>query len=145
MKAGQGLAKPAKWQNLGRNDRLIWGECQGPGANPYQVRAEIDDVAYKCTCPSRKLPCKHTLALLILMTGAALPAGDPPAFVAEWLANRAKRAEAKQSREASAAAPPDPDAKARRIEKRKNRIEAGLDQLETWVAGFARRTRPSSC
>jgi hypothetical protein len=134
MKAGQGLAKPAKWQNLGRNDRLIWGECQGSGANPYQVRVDIDDVAYKCTCPSRKLPCKHTLALLLLMTGSALPAGNPPAFVEEWSANRAKRAEAKQTREASAAAPADPQAKARRIEKRESRIAGGLEQLETWLA-----------
>jgi len=139
MKAGQGLAKPARWQNLGRSDRLIWGECQGSGANPYQVRVDIDDVAYKCTCPSRKLPCKHTLALLLLMTGSALPAGDPPAFVEEWSANRAKRAEAKQSRETNAAAPPDPDAKARRIEKRENRIEAGLEQLETWLADIVRQ------
>jgi hypothetical protein len=139
FKTGQGLAKPAKWQNLGHNDRLIWGECQGSGANPYQVRVDVDDVAYKCTCPSRKLPCKHTLALLLLLTGSALPAGNPPAFVEEWSANRAKRAEAKQTRETTPAAPADPQAKARRIEKRETRIAGGLEQLETWLADIARQ------
>ncbi|HKE92861.1 MAG TPA: SWIM zinc finger family protein, partial [Povalibacter sp.] len=139
-KAGQGLAKPAKWQNLGRNARLIWGECQGSGANPYQVRIDIDDVAYKCTCPSRKLPCKHTLGLLLLMaSGAGLPQGTPPAFVEEWSANRAKRAEAKQARETTAETAPDPEAKARRVEKRENRIAAGLDPLETWLADIIRQ------
>jgi hypothetical protein len=134
-KAGDGLAKPAKWQNLGRNDQLIWGECQGSGANPYQVRVDLTDVAYKCSCPSRKLPCKHTLALLMMMArGESLPIGDAPGFVAEWTANRAKRAEAKQEKAASTiTAVPDPDARAKRVEKRENRIESGLTQLETWL------------
>lgn len=140
MKAGQGLAKASKWQNLGRNERLVWGECQGSGANPYQVRIDLEDVAYKCTCPSRKLPCKHTLGLLLVMAGGAtLPGNAPPAFVEEWSANRAKRAEAKQAREAAPEAPPDAQAKARRVEKRENRIAAGLDQLENWLADIIRQ------
>lgn len=136
VKAAQGTAKPAKWRNLGRDDRTLWGECQGSGANPYQVRVDLIDVTYKCSCPSRKLPCKHTLALLLMLAdGAAIPAADPPAFVAEWTTNRAKRAEAKQARETQAVSTaPDPAAKAKRIEKREGRIGAGLDQLEAWLA-----------
>src|SRR5512145_820277 len=81
IKAAQGLAKPAKWRNLGRTERLIWGECQGSGANPYQVRVDLEDVAYKCSCPSRKLPCKHTLGLLLLMVSkVSLPDTPPPGF-----------------------------------------------------------------
>ena len=135
FKAAQGTAKPAKWSNLGCNERHVWGECQGSGSNPYQVRADLIELAYKCSCPSRKLPCKHTLALLVLMANGAVPPGTPLAFVEEWAGNRAKRAEAKQNREAQAsAAEPDPEARAKRIEKRENRIGAGLDQLQTWIA-----------
>src|SRR5215813_6878811 len=135
VKAAQGIAKPAKWANLGRNERLLWGECQGSGANPYQVRVDHIDVAYKCSCPSRKLPCKHTLALLLLMADGNVPAGTPPEFVEEWAGNRARRAEAKQQREAPGAnAEPDSQAKAKRVEKRENRIGAGLEQLQTWIA-----------
>jgi hypothetical protein len=145
IKAAQGLAKPAKWRNLGRNERLIWGECQGSGANPYQIRVDLEDVAYKCSCPSRKLPCKHTLGLLLLMVSKVpLPDTPPPEFVEEWSDNRAKRAEAKQSKQAAAetAAPPDPEARAKRVEKREQRIAGGLDQLEAWLSdlvaqGFA--------
>ncbi len=28
VKAAQGLAKPGKWRNVGRNERFLWGECQ---------------------------------------------------------------------------------------------------------------------
>jgi hypothetical protein len=135
FRTAQSTAKPSKWVNLGRNERLLWGECQGSGASPYQVRVDHIDVAYKCSCPSRKLPCKHTLALLLLMADGNVPAGTPPEIVDEWAAGRAQRAEAKQQREAQpASAEPDSQAKAKRIEKRENRIGAGLEQLQTWIA-----------
>jgi hypothetical protein len=51
-----------------------WGGILPPHGEPYQVRADIVDVAYKCSCPSRKLPCKHTLALMLMMVDGALPA-----------------------------------------------------------------------
>ena len=66
LKAAAKLMKPGKWPLRGRdaNSQLIWGECQGSGSNPYRVMADITDLGYKCTCPSRKFPCKHSLALM---------------------------------------------------------------------------------
>jgi hypothetical protein len=148
IKAAQGLAKPAKWQSLGHDERVVWGECQGSGANPYQVRVDLGDGACKCSCPSRKLPCKHALGLLMMFAGSSVPAASVPAFVEEWLSGRAQRAEAKAARAASPAAAPDPQAQARRVEKREGRIESGLAQLETWLADMvsqglaAARTQP---
>jgi hypothetical protein len=134
-KAALGIAKAAQWQSLGRKEQIIWGECQGSGAKPYQVRVALEDVGYRCTCPSRKQPCKHILGLLLLFAGGvAFPDAAPPGFVEEWLANRSKRVEAKAAREAQPAAPPDPEARAQRLEKRETRILAGLDQLESWLA-----------
>ena len=43
VRAAQSVAKPSKWQNLGHTERVVWGECQGSGSNPYQVRADLDD------------------------------------------------------------------------------------------------------
>jgi hypothetical protein len=135
FKAAQGTAKPGKWNNLGRDARLVWGECQGSGSNPYQVRADLVDVTYKCSCPSRKLPCKHTLALLLMLAAGSVKEGAPPEFVNEWSANRAKRAEAKQVKAAAASDKEvDKEAQAKRIEKRETRIGDGLAQLETWLA-----------
>jgi uncharacterized Zn finger protein len=59
VKAAQSVAKVGKWQSLGRSERVLWGECYGSGVNPYQVRVDLEDAACKCSCPSRKLPCKH--------------------------------------------------------------------------------------
>lgn len=134
LKAAQGTAKPAKWANLGHDTRLVWGECQGSGSSPYQVRADLVDVTYKCSCPSRKLPCKHTLALLLLLAGGAVKEGAPPEFVNEWAANRAKRAEARQAKAAAPEKEVDKEAQAKRVEKRESRIGEGLAQLETWLA-----------
>lgn len=135
FKAAQGTAKPGKWTNLGRDARLVWGECQGSGANPYQVRADLVDVTYKCSCPSRKLPCKHTLALLLMLATGSVKDGAAPEFVNEWSANRAKRAEAKQAKASAAGEKEvDKEAQAKRVEKRETRIGDGLAQLETWLA-----------
>jgi hypothetical protein len=136
VKAAQSVARPAKWRGLGCTERLAWGECQGSGKDPYQVRVDLVDVTYKCSCPSRKLPCKHTLGLLLLCAdGKSVPAGNAPAFVEEWSANRAKRAESKQKKEAEPSiSAPDPEAKAKRVEKRESRVDAGLAQLENWLA-----------
>ncbi|MDR2113076.1 MAG: SWIM zinc finger family protein, partial [Candidatus Accumulibacter sp.] len=71
---------------------LYWGECQGSGTNPYRVVADASDSAYKCTCPSRKFPCKHTLALMWMGAANAdlfLPA-QAPEWVTDWLGRRRK-------------------------------------------------------
>ena len=149
-KAGLGLAKASQWRTLGKADQVIWGECQGSGASPYQVRVALADAGYRCTCPSRKQPCKHTLALLYLYCGgSSFPEGAAPGFVEEWLVDRAKRAGAKAAREAQPSAPVDPEAQARRQEKRESRIALGLEQLQAWMSDIMTqglvnaRTQPS--
>jgi hypothetical protein len=64
LTAAAGLLKPAKWPVRAGSGNIVWGECQGSGANPYRVAADMDDGGAKCTCPSRKFPCKHALALM---------------------------------------------------------------------------------
>jgi hypothetical protein len=65
LSAAAKLKKSGAWSLRGCDDAgLIWGECQGSGAAPYRVMCSEADYGYKCTCPSRKFPCKHTLALM---------------------------------------------------------------------------------
>ncbi|MDR3352871.1 MAG: SWIM zinc finger family protein [Zoogloeaceae bacterium] len=86
------LAKVAKWVRLEQEGALVWGECQGSGANPYRVIADTSDLGYKCTCPSRKFPCKHSLALLWLSAASPDVFQDaaPPEWVTDWLGRRRK-------------------------------------------------------
>jgi uncharacterized Zn finger protein len=110
--AGKKLGTPAPWQNLGGNDDAYWGECKGSAL--YQVRVARADLAAKCTCPSRKLPCKHTLGLLVLAATApkALTATEPPEWVIEWLVKRGEGAARRAARQehAADAEPADPAA-----------------------------------
>ena len=71
---------------------LIWGDCQGSGANPYRVAADTTDGGFKCTCPSRKLPCKHALALMwtFVERPEAFGAAGVPDWVREWVSRRRK-------------------------------------------------------
>jgi uncharacterized Zn finger protein len=64
LSAASKLTKRSVWVRLEQQGTLLWGECQGSGANPYRVVVDASDQGYKCTCPSRKFPCQHSLALM---------------------------------------------------------------------------------
>jgi hypothetical protein len=130
-KAGAALATARKWSGLGANETAAWGECQGSGKLPYQARIDLLEAAFKCTCPSRKFPCKHGLGLYLLLASdpGLFSGGDSPSWVTEWLTSRAERTERKQQREAA----PDPEAQAKRAAAREAKVASGLDELELWM------------
>ncbi len=139
--AGRGLATTRKWVTLGCSDRAIWGECQGSGKNPYQVRVDLSEPAFKCSCPSRKFPCKHSLGLMYLLArdASALTESPEPQWVAEWLDARGARAAKKAEKAATGAEKtPDPVAQARRAAKREQAVAAGLDEFEIWLRDLVR-------
>src|SRR5215470_17535186 len=83
LAAARKLLKPSSWPTLAEGEGLIWGECQGSGATPYRVVVNEADTGYKCTCPSRKFPCKHALALMWMR--ADKPTTFTPATVPDWV------------------------------------------------------------
>ena len=137
-KAATGLLKPGNWPTLGANDAAVWGECQGSGSKPYQTQVDLSGPTFKCSCPSRKFPCKHGLALLLLKAkDASLFKSDtPPAWVNEWLGARTERAQKKEDkqREKIVAASAEPTAAAlKNIEQRWKQIDAGVGELQQWL------------
>lgn len=91
LTAAKKLLKPSLWPTLQDNgEGLVWGECQGSGATPYRIAVTEADAGYKCTCPSRKFPCKHTLALMWMRADKLAPFtdGTPPQWVNDWLGRR---------------------------------------------------------
>lgn len=133
LRAARSLAAPRPWSATGCDEEAVWGGCRGSGRNPYQVMVDLAGPAYKCSCPSRKIPCKHVLALLLLWSsGSVLPAPRGDA-VEEWLAARRERAERVQERAEPGTAPADPAAARRRAEQREARVGAGLQELERWL------------
>jgi hypothetical protein len=132
--AGRKLASPGHWKNLGQSAQAYWGECQGSAL--YQTRVDLSDFSSKCSCPSRKFPCKHALGLLFIVAGSAtaLPHATEPAWVAEWLAQRLAKATQKTEQSADAAKKPiDEKAQAKRTDARIKAITAGIELTEKWL------------
>ena len=89
--AAEPLAAATRWSALGSDARALWGRCRGSGAEPYDTAVDHAEVAWRCTCPSRKLPCKHALALLLLWVRGGVPEASAPESVASWIAGRDRR------------------------------------------------------
>ncbi len=160
LKAALALAVPEPWSGTGYDENGVWGACRGSAKAPYQVVCDTAGPAYKCTCPSRKFPCKHALALLLLWAGGspAVRPGAPPPDAAAWLAARplkangsggiaaagGKRApEVGESVEAEVEAPArakvaDPEAAAARAAERTRKIVAGMAELDRWLGDLLR-------
>jgi len=123
--AGREQAFPAWWTGVGASDAAVWGACRGT----YRTCAEPDGPAFRCSCPSRKSPCKHALGLLLLWAQGAVPTAAEPEWVRTWLADRAQRA----PRRTPDAPPRDQEAAARRADQRAQRVAGGAAELREWL------------
>lgn len=156
--AGGKLAAAGKWSGAGAHGRAVWGLCSGSGSKPYQTVVDLNGPGYRCSCPSRKFPCKHALGLLLLWTsgeGGVPAGGEPPEWAGQWLGDRRERAEklAAGARDGGpgpgggtgdgagkggSGAAADPEAARRRAERRTQRIAAGATELERRLADLLR-------
>ncbi|SEG62617.1 SWIM zinc finger [Actinacidiphila yanglinensis] len=150
--AGAKLAQPAPWSGTGAAGTAVWGLCKGSGSKPYQTAVDTRGPAYRCTCPSRKFPCKHALALLLLWAGGAdgpiaaagaAGASAEPEWVEQWTAARRKKEESGAGGAAGAdapraAGPADPGAARKRADRRAVRVEGGAAELEQRLADLLR-------
>ncbi|MFB6957385.1 SWIM zinc finger family protein [Streptomyces sp. NPDC056309] len=145
-KAGSKLGAAGPWSEAGRSDEgAVWGLCKGSGSRPYQTVVDVAGgagPAYKCSCPSRKFPCKHALGLLLLWASddGAVPSGQAPDWAEQWMAARRERTARKRSEGAAgpASGAADPQAALRRAERRAERITAGVTELEQRLADLLR-------
>lgn len=146
-KAGAKLAAPAPWSGTGTAGSAVWGLCAGSGSDPYRTVVDMTGPGYKCSCPSRKFPCKHALGLLLLWSGGGVPdaADRGPEWVTEWLdARRAKRMGVPPAggwgKEGGPASDglADPAAARQRAERRAARVAAGAAELDRRLADLLR-------
>ena len=95
------------------NANEVLAHCQGSGKNPYQTQVDLQNIAFKCSCPSHKFPCKHSLGLLFLHASRPdlFMIGEEPDWVKEWLEKRAGKAAEKKEK---ADKPVDAEAQAKR-------------------------------
>lgn len=136
-KAGQALSSARKWVTLGCNGAVAWGECQGSGKNPYQTQIDLGEPAFKCSCPSRKFPCKHGLGLFLVLAAeeTAFTQTEAPSWVVQWVESRGERARKKDE-----AVPKEVDeaAQAKRALEREKKVARGMHDLELWLYDLVR-------
>jgi hypothetical protein len=98
-KNGRGLVLKNKFVALHHSsDKTFWfGQCQGSGAAPYLCSADFsvrEMPVYRCSCPSRQFPCKHSLGLLYaIVEGKKFTVADVPPELAAKREKTAARAE----------------------------------------------------
>jgi hypothetical protein len=143
--AARKLARPGPWSDTGSTDSLLWGKCQGSGATPYQVSVDLTGPAAKCSCPSRKFPCKHGIALLLLWSdgdGVIPDADDAAGFASDWAQGRADQAAQRTAKRAARRAgeePADPEARDKRLARRIDLMTRALEDLELWLGDLYRQ------
>lgn len=133
LTAARKLAGPGPWSDVGSAETLVWGKCQGSGATPYQVSIDTTGPAYRCSCPSKKFPCKHALALMLRCAdGDRSHGGDVP----QWAQVKAQRTA--DEADAKAKKPVDPLARAKRIQDRRELMSAGIEDFTRWLTDLVR-------
>ena len=142
--AGGGRA--AKWSGPGASAGAVWGLCRGGGAQPYRVVVDLEGPAYPCSCPSRKIPCKHALGLLLLWSVGAVQLTESEGCLGGSRAGP-RLGSGRPGRRGGGCG-----GRAGRRERRAERVGAGVAELEVWLAdrvrrglgGFERGVMPSS-
>ncbi|MDR1154173.1 MAG: SWIM zinc finger domain-containing protein [Bacteroidales bacterium] len=117
-KNGRGLLKKVSGLRQSADGTLIFGECSGSGKNPYYCSADYIDPAapvFRCSCPSRQIPCKHVLGLMYAF------AGGQPFAVAD--------------------VPEDIQSKRAKIEKRQENQEKKTEEAKATVAEPVKNTK----
>ena len=136
-KSGKVLCNPSKWITKGKSEIALWGECQGSGSKPYQTQIDLNNVAFKCSCPSRKFPCKHGigLALLYARQPGLFTHVDAPQWVVEWISKRIEKEEKKGEKKETRI---DEAAQAKRQQNREQKIKDGINELHLWIKDIIR-------
>lgn len=146
-KSGKDLSPPRKWKTLGSNALCAWGSIQGSGKDPYQISIDLSGPAFKCSCPSRKFPCKHGLGLFLVLVQhpASLTETTPPAWTSEWMGKRAEKEEKKTAKKLVPDEEPDAEAAAkaaasaeRRAASRESKVTEGLEEVGIWLEDMVR-------
>ncbi len=69
IKNGLSLSAKLSSLSISPDDTLLSATCKGSGSETYSLSVDFFDSTspvYSCTCPSRLIPCKHVIGLLLV-------------------------------------------------------------------------------
>jgi hypothetical protein len=141
--AGKKLSTKENWQLFAGNERALWGEIKGSGKSPYYTQIDTASLAYKCSCPSRQFPCKHSIALMLLYMHSkqAFEVKEEPGWVKEWLDKRGvkekQKSEAPKERTEEEQEQLDKNKEKTQLNRLRS-VMAGATELELWLKDLVR-------
>lgn len=144
LKAAEKLLLPAKWLGLSRAENLLWGQCKGSGKSPYDVCLDTQARRGRCSCPSRKQPCKHVVALAQLSVSAEMlfsPSELPEKLAEKMASQRSDASKAPQKKYKAPELTPEEEAlQQERYDRRRfEQIAQGIEELELWLQDLFRQ------
>jgi hypothetical protein len=125
-----------KWQMIEGNEKLLWANYQTAPSLIHKVVADLERNEFGCTCRSPQRPCRHALALLMLLLRhdeRIRVTYDPPDWVLKWKSN--------QNRKAKPTNAGSPLAKQteRIASKRYLAMQEGVVELKQWLSNLVRQ------
>jgi hypothetical protein len=135
LQNARGLVRKKNYTAPGVSADGTWllGKCKGSGKEPYEVSVDLADTSsptFRCNCPSRKFPCKHSLGLLLYYVQSPGQFGKKEPS-AELLAKREKKAARAEKKKEEGAAPAGPKkVNVAALAKKTQAQRDGLDHLE---------------
>ncbi|HUE71142.1 MAG TPA: SWIM zinc finger family protein [Pirellulaceae bacterium] len=138
-KNGRGLVLKNKFVALhhSQDETLFFGRCQGSGKEPYLCSADFavpEAAVYRCNCPSRQFPCKHSLGLLYAYVQGKK---FTPADIPEELASKREKTAARVEKKKEEAEKPRTVNKGALAKKIKAQLE-GIDLLQKLTLDLVR-------
>lgn len=131
VKAATKVFNKTNWV-VEKSARAVWSAIQGSGKKPYYVCVDATNIAFKCTCPSRKFPCKHGLALGFFIAANdynSIPEKEEPTWVLEWIDKRA----AKQQKAVEKTKTVAPKVNKKKKEDKWKKAVKSIEQVELWL------------
>lgn len=134
---GQKISRTGGFKSLYRtaDNTLIFGECKGSGSKPYRTSADFSEEApvFRCSCPSRQFPCKHSLAIMYeWLAKKEFAVSEIPEDIAlkrERIAKRAENAASSEGGDSEKKKKPNKAAAAKKLKKQAE----GLALAESFV------------
>ncbi|MCB8980246.1 MAG: hypothetical protein H6657_22775 [Ardenticatenaceae bacterium] len=127
LRAGRSAATLESWPALHHDGRILWGTFASSSKRTEETAVHQPTRSFTCTCNSRKAPCRHTMALLLLWqeNQSAFTPGAAPNRLTLW----AKRQTLRSQRPAS---------NSHAQETQMTQLQTGLDELELWLTDTVR-------
>lgn len=138
-KNGRALALKKSFVKLHKSDdgSLLFGHCKGSGKVPYLCSADFavpEKPVYRCNCPSRQFPCKHSVGLLF---AKAMGQAFSVAAVPEDLEAKREKAKASAEKKKETVAAPRKVNKSAMAKKIQAQLD-GMDLLEKLLGDLVR-------